>query len=95
MTFIKSFANDADMQCIVVWLSLLETGGGFLFLQYPVYFAYENDNMQNILQEVSAKDAAGRPASATTGGYVQPNLNLEAVWKLFITSDLDFSPSRL
>ncbi|KAG0631561.1 hypothetical protein M758_1G262500 [Ceratodon purpureus] len=37
--------------------------------QYPVYFAYESDNVQNILQEITANDAAGRPATATTGGY--------------------------
>lgn len=44
--------------------------GLVLFLQYPVYFAYENENVQNILREITANDAAGRPATATTGGYV-------------------------
>ncbi|KAG0579506.1 hypothetical protein KC19_4G104000 [Ceratodon purpureus] len=37
--------------------------------QYPVYFAYEDDYVKSVLQEVSANDAAGRPATATTGGY--------------------------
>jgi hypothetical protein len=41
------------------------------FVQYPVYFAYEDENVQSILHEVSANDAAGRPATATTGGYAQ------------------------
>jgi hypothetical protein len=40
-------------------------------VQYPVYFAYEDENVQSILHEVSANDAAGRPATATTGGYAQ------------------------
>jgi hypothetical protein len=37
--------------------------------QYPVYFAYEDDNVKDILRKISANDAAGRPATATTGGY--------------------------
>lgn len=40
------------------------------FVQYPVYFAYEDDNVKDVLREISANDAAGRPATATTGGYV-------------------------
>ncbi|XP_024390763.1 uncharacterized protein [Physcomitrium patens] len=37
--------------------------------QYPVYFAYEDENLLKLLHEVAASDAAGRPASATNGGY--------------------------
>ncbi|CAM6067283.1 unnamed protein product [Sphagnum tenellum] len=38
-------------------------------LPYPVYFAYEDENLINILKEVVVNDAAGRPATAMTGGY--------------------------
>ncbi len=37
-------------------------------MQYPVYFAYEDENLSNILKEVVVNDAAGRPATAMTGG---------------------------
>lgn len=47
------------------------TEGFWVLLQYPVYFAYEDENLQSILKEVAANDAAGRPATATTGGYVE------------------------
>lgn len=47
------------------------TEGFWVLLQYPVYFAYEDENLQSILKEVAANDAAGRPATAMTGGYVE------------------------
>lgn len=39
-------------------------------LQYPVYFAFENDEMDAVLAEVKKNDATGQPATATTGGLV-------------------------
>lgn len=37
-------------------------------LQYPVYFAYEDDNINAVLADVKRNDATGQPATATTGG---------------------------
>lgn len=37
-------------------------------LQYPVYFAFEDDNIQALLTDIKKNDATGQPATATTGG---------------------------
>lgn len=58
---------------------------GGSFVQYPVYFAYEDDNVKDILREVSANDAAGRPATATTGGYVSI-LNTRGTMNVYINA---------
>ena len=39
-------------------------------LQYPVYFAFENDEIDNVLADIKQNDAIGQPATATTGGSV-------------------------
>lgn len=39
-----------------------------ILFQYPVYFAFEDDNINAVLAEVKRNDASGRPATATTGG---------------------------
>lgn len=44
--------------------------GGMLLLQYPVYFAFENDEIDAVLDDVKKNDATGQPATATTGGLV-------------------------
>lgn len=36
---------------------------------YPVYFAFENDDINGVLADVKKNDAIGQPATATTGGY--------------------------
>ncbi|KAH7561268.1 hypothetical protein JRO89_XS10G0203400 [Xanthoceras sorbifolium] len=36
---------------------------------YPVYFAFENDEIDAVLNDVKKNDATGQPATATTGGY--------------------------
>ncbi|CAM8964253.1 unnamed protein product [Rhodiola kirilowii] len=36
---------------------------------YPVYFAFENDEIDAILTEIKKNDATGQPATATTGGF--------------------------
>jgi len=41
----------------------------FFFLQYPVYFAVEDDDIESVLADVKRNDAIGQPATATTGGY--------------------------
>lgn len=39
-------------------------------LQYPVYFAHEDDKINEVLPDVQRGDGTGQPASATTGGSV-------------------------
>lgn len=39
-------------------------------LQYPVYFAFENDEIDTVLADIKKNDAIGQPATATTGGSV-------------------------
>lgn len=39
-------------------------------LQYPVYFAFENDEIETVLADIKKNDAIGQPATATTGGLV-------------------------
>ncbi|KAK1275019.1 hypothetical protein QJS04_geneDACA011719 [Acorus gramineus] len=38
-------------------------------IPYPVYFAFENEKINEVLTEVQSNDATGQPATATTGGY--------------------------
>ncbi|KAG6557478.1 hypothetical protein Mapa_000751 [Marchantia paleacea] len=38
-------------------------------IPYPVYFAYSDERIDSVLKDVQFNDAAGRPATASTGGY--------------------------
>ncbi|OAY38231.1 nicalin-1 [Manihot esculenta] len=38
-------------------------------IPYPVYFAFENDDIDAVLSDIKRNDATGQPATATTGGY--------------------------
>lgn len=38
-------------------------------LPYPVYFAFEDDNINAVLTDIKKNDVTGQPATATTGGY--------------------------
>ncbi|KAI3683281.1 hypothetical protein L1987_83784 [Smallanthus sonchifolius] len=38
-------------------------------IQYPVYFAFEDEDLAKVLADIQRNDAAGQPATATTGGY--------------------------
>ncbi|KAG4198345.1 hypothetical protein ERO13_A05G079600v2 [Gossypium hirsutum] len=38
-------------------------------IPYPVYFAFENDEIDTVLADIKKNDAIGQPATATTGGY--------------------------
>ncbi|TKY67046.1 Nicalin-1 protein [Spatholobus suberectus] len=38
-------------------------------LPYPVYFAFEDDNIDAVLTDIKKNDVTGQPATATTGGY--------------------------
>ncbi|KAK5825862.1 hypothetical protein PVK06_020733 [Gossypium arboreum] len=37
---------------------------------YPVYFAFENEEIDTVLADIKKNDALGQPATATTGGSV-------------------------
>jgi hypothetical protein len=39
-------------------------------VQYPVYFAFEDDDIDAVLADVKRNDASGQPATATTGRLV-------------------------
>lgn len=38
--------------------------------QYPVYFGFEDENVNAMLADIKKNDATGQPATATTGGLV-------------------------
>uniref|UniRef100_A0A5B6ZWH3 Putative nicalin-1-like isoform X2 n=1 Tax=Davidia involucrata TaxID=16924 RepID=A0A5B6ZWH3_DAVIN len=38
-------------------------------IPYPVYFAFEDENIDTVLADVKRNDATGQPATATTGGF--------------------------
>ncbi|XVF69218.1 hypothetical protein PTKIN_Ptkin11bG0063200 [Pterospermum kingtungense] len=38
-------------------------------IPYPVYFAFENDEIDTVLADIKKNDVIGQPATATTGGY--------------------------
>ena len=40
-----------------------------MLLQYPVYFAFEDDDIDAVLADVKRTNAIGQPATATTGRY--------------------------
>lgn len=42
----------------------------YVLLQYPVYFAFEDDDIEAVLADVKRNDVSGQPATATTGGLV-------------------------
>lgn len=39
-------------------------------MQYPVYFAFEEEKLNAILADIKQNDAIGQVATATTGGLV-------------------------
>lgn len=39
-------------------------------LQYPVYFAFEDEKINDVLTDIKRNDATTQPATATTGGLV-------------------------
>ncbi|GAV85935.1 Nicastrin domain-containing protein [Cephalotus follicularis] len=38
-------------------------------IPYPVYFAFEDDDIDAVLADIKRSDASGQPATATTGGF--------------------------
>jgi hypothetical protein len=37
-------------------------------MQFPVYFAFHDDNMDDLLADIRKIASSGQPASASTGG---------------------------
>ena len=38
-------------------------------IQYPVYFAFEDETINSILDDIQTSDISNQPASSTTGGF--------------------------
>lgn len=53
------FGNIADLEQWLIHSSI----------PYPIYFAFENEKLESVLRELEENDAAGRHATAITGGY--------------------------
>lgn len=56
--------NDAKHKLVELERLLVHTN-----IPYPVYFAFEDENIESVLADVKRNDATGQPATATTGGY--------------------------
>ena len=41
-----------------------------IVIQYPVYFAFEDETINSILDDIQTSDISNQPASSTTGGFV-------------------------
>lgn len=65
----STFGADQDIDSLRNKLVELEWLLTHSNIPYPVYFAFEDDNINAVLAEVKRNDASGRPATATTGGY--------------------------
>lgn len=40
------------------------------YVQYPVYFGFEDEHVNAMLADIKKNDVTGQPATATTGGLV-------------------------
>jgi len=40
----------------------------YIWFQYPVYYAFEDNNINTVLADIKRNDVTGQPATATTGG---------------------------
>ncbi|KAJ6897197.1 hypothetical protein NC651_023158 [Populus alba x Populus x berolinensis] len=63
-----------ELERLLIHANIPETvGSDFtifeLVLEYPVYFAFEDDDIDAVLADVKRSDVSGQPATATTGGY--------------------------
>ncbi|TMW92364.1 hypothetical protein EJD97_013158 [Solanum chilense] len=65
----STFGADEDIDSLRNKLVELEWLLTHSNIPYPVYFAFEDDNINAVLAEVKRNDASGQPATATTGGY--------------------------
>ncbi|MCD7449976.1 hypothetical protein HAX54_002693 [Datura stramonium] len=65
----STFGADKDIDSLRNKLVELEWLLTHSNIPYPVYFAFEDDNINAVLAEVRRNDASGQPATATTGGY--------------------------
>ncbi|KAK9050696.1 hypothetical protein SSX86_030334 [Deinandra increscens subsp. villosa] len=76
-----AFVDNCDYMDMKKQLVYLEQKLIHSTIQYPVYFAFEDEDLAEVLADIQRNDAAGQPATATTGGY-----------KLIVTSA---SPKKL
>nr|GEZ34308.1 EF-Hand 1, calcium-binding site-containing protein [Tanacetum cinerariifolium] len=47
-------------------------------INYPVYFAFEDEDLDKVLADIKRNDAAGQPATATTGGILRSRSDLRS-----------------
>ncbi|KAD5802296.1 hypothetical protein E3N88_13656 [Mikania micrantha] len=64
-----SFLDDCIYSDMKTQLANLEQKLIHSTIQYPVYFAFEDKDLAKVLADIQRNDAAGQPATATTGGY--------------------------
>ncbi|KAJ0502536.1 putative nicalin [Helianthus annuus] len=62
-------ADNSDKEKMKRLLADLEQKLIHSTIQYPVYFAFEDEDLDKVLADIKKNDAAGQPATATTGGY--------------------------
>ncbi|XP_049352967.1 uncharacterized protein LOC125817474 [Solanum verrucosum] len=65
----STFGADEDIDSLRNKLVELEWLLTHSNIPYPVYFAFEDDNINAVFAEIKRNDASGQPATATTGGY--------------------------
>lgn len=58
-----------DKELMKTLLAELERLLIYANIPYPVYFAFEDDDIDAVLADVKRNDVTGQPATATTGGY--------------------------
>ncbi|KAF5744894.1 hypothetical protein HS088_TW07G00475 [Tripterygium wilfordii] len=58
-----------EMELLKTVLAKLERLVVHANIPYPVYFAFEDDDIDAVLADLKKNDATGQPATATTGGY--------------------------
>ncbi|EMS68245.1 Nicalin-1 [Triticum urartu] len=58
------FSDQLFKYDIIFWLTHVHYS-----MQFPVYFAFHDDNLDNLLADIRKIASSGQPASASTGGY--------------------------
>ncbi|KAJ8750234.1 hypothetical protein K2173_014149 [Erythroxylum novogranatense] len=66
---VNSEFNNHYKETVKTLLAELEGSLIHTKIPYPVYFAFENDDIEAVLADVKRNDVTSQPATATTGGY--------------------------
>ncbi|GBG74253.1 hypothetical protein CBR_g17963 [Chara braunii] len=69
MDLINAGEEGGGVNLLVDEIKEIEILDGFNQSSVPVYFAFEDDNLAVLYRSVRATELAGRPVTATTGGY--------------------------